>query len=250
MHDIDRTQPLLRQAETYELNFESGEAQYEGYEVAGAGASPIGEAEALELTSELLEIQSEQDLENFLGDIVNKIGGAVSGAARAVGNFAGTPVGQQVVGVLKQAAKAALPTLGGAVGGYFGGPAGAQLGSMAAGQLGQALGLETEGLSFEDEQFEVAQQFVKLAGATAENAASMQGSAPATQVAKSAFVDAAKTLAPGLIRPAMGTNGTGSVRRMNGAATAMPGAGGHMGMGSRRSGRWYRRGNTLVLMGA
>ncbi len=51
----------------------------------------------MELTSELLEIQSEQDLENFLGDIVSKIGGAVSGAASAVGNFASSPVGQQVV---------------------------------------------------------------------------------------------------------------------------------------------------------
>jgi hypothetical protein len=245
MHDIDRTQPLLRQAETYELSFESEEAEAEG-----TGTSPISEAEAMELTSELLEIQSEQDLEYFLGDIVNKIGGAVRGAARAAGDFAATPVGQQVVGMLKQAAKAALPTLGGAVGGYFGGPAGASIGSAAAGQLGQALGLETEGLSFEDEQFEVAQQFVKLAGAAAQNAASLQGAAPPAQVAKSAFVEAAKTFAPGLIKPAMGTNGTSSVRRMDGAVATAMGRGGRMGMGFRQSGRWYRRGNTIVLVGA
>jgi hypothetical protein len=247
MHDIDRTQPLLRQGQAYEFEFET-EANETQFESGGQEMeSPLGEAETMELASELLEVQSEQELEQFLGDIVSKIGSAVRGAARTVGDFARTSTGQQLVGLLKGAAKTALPAVGTAVGGYFGGPVGAQIGSAAAGQLGQALGLELEGLSHEDQHFEVAQQFVKLAGAAAQTAAAMPPSVPAPQAAKAAFVEAAKSLAPGLIRPS-GTNGIGTGggigRQTNG------GGAGHLSLGSRRSGRWHRHGNSIVLMGA
>jgi hypothetical protein len=248
-HDIDRTQQML--GESYEFNFpqseaESGEAfEGEGYEME----SPLGEAETMEVASEMLEVQSEEELEQFLGSLVNTVAKAASGAASAIGNFARTPVGQQLVGVLKQAAKTALPAAGTAVGTYFGGPVGAKLGSFAGEKLGQAMGLELEGLSNEDQHFEVAQQFVRLASAAAQNAAANLGSGPPQQLAKNAFIEAAKVHAPGLIRP-IGTSGGA---RANGGG-AMGGAvqsAGYAGRGKRSiSGRWFRRGNTLVLTGA
>jgi hypothetical protein len=245
MHDIDGTQLALRQNE-YEFNFEtegeSGEA--EAYEQEGT----LGEAETMELASELLEVQNEEELEQFLGSLVQKIGSAASGAASAVGNFARTPTGQALVGVLKDAAKTALPAIGTAVGSAYGGPLGGQLGGLAGQGLGAALGLELEGLSNEDQHFEVAQQFVRLGEAATQNAAALRAAAGSPQQkAKAALIEAAKTYAPGLIRPTA-RNGSGS-RQIPEA-----GYGGGQTQAARQihrrhSGRWIRRGDTLVLMG-
>lgn len=248
MHDLDRTQPMLLQNE-YEFNFESDSESGEAYE---AGAS-VGDAETMELASELLELQSEEELEEFLGALVQKVGSAVSRAAGAVRDFSNTPTGQALVGVLKDAAKTALPTLGTAVGTAFGGPVGAQIGNLAAQGIGSALGLELEGLSNEDQHFEAAQQVVRLATDAAQQAAALQTTPGSPQQkAKAAFIEAAKSYAPGLIRP-VGTNGNGN-RPMG---IGMPGTGrgpsapqhGGRHHGRRTSGRWMRRGDTLVLMG-
>src|SRR3954452_20938470 len=162
MHDIGSPQPgtWQRGSESeYDVNFETeGEGEGEAYEAeAFEQEEPIGEAETMELASELLEVQSEEELEQFLGDLVKKVGSAASGAARAVGNFARTPAGQELVGILRGAAKTALPAIGTAIGTAYGGPLGAKLGGLAGQGLGAALGLELEGLSYEDQHFEVAQ---------------------------------------------------------------------------------------------
>ena len=47
---------------------------------------------------------------------------------------------------------------GSALGGMVGGPLGAQLGGSLANMAGSALGLELEGLSNEDREFEAAKQ--------------------------------------------------------------------------------------------
>jgi hypothetical protein len=250
MHDLDRTQPMLLQNE-YEFNFESdsesGEA--EAYE---AGA-PAGDAETMELASELLEVQSEEELEEFLGALVQKVGSAVSKAAGAVRDFSNTPTGQALVGVLKDAAKTALPALGTAVGTAYGGPVGGQIGNLAAQGLGSALGLELEGLSYEDQHFEAAQQVVRLATDAAQQAAALRTTPGTPQLkAKAAFIEAAKTYAPGLIRP-VGANGNGNRPMGMGMPGAWqgPSASQHAGRhhGRRTSGRWMRRGDTLMLLG-
>jgi hypothetical protein len=239
-HDIDRTQPMLQEGE-YEFAFQSeGEMEGEAYEQE----MPLGEAEAMEFASELLEVQSEQELEQFLGGLINKIGSAASSAAQAVGNFARTPTGQALVGVLKDAAKTALPAIGTAIGTTYGGPVGGQLGGLAGQGLGAALGLELEGLSQEDQHFEVAQQFVKLAGSAAQNAVNAPPRGSPQQKAKVAFIEAAKDFAPGLIRPVGAggyINGRGSQSRPEEFDSPR--------RGGRHSGRWIRRGDTLVLMG-
>ena len=103
--------------------------------------------------------------------------------------------------------------------------------SSLATSAGKAMGLELEGLSQEDQEFEVARQFVRFAGEAAKNTAAASQSAPPATAANKGTVAAAKKHAPGLLRPSDG-NGT------NGRRSAM------------RSGRWIRRGNTIILFGA
>ena len=50
-----------------------------------------------------------------------------------------SPVGQALGGILKGAARQALPMVGSALGGYFGGPAGAKIGGQLASGAGQNL---------------------------------------------------------------------------------------------------------------
>ena len=170
----------------------------------------------MELAAELLEITNEQELDHFLGDLIKKAGSAV-------GKFVKSPVGQAIGGVLKTAAKTALPIAGGALGAFVGGPLGAKLGSSLASMAGQALGLELEGLSQEDREFQAARQFVRWAGETAKNTLAAPPSADPATVAKAAAAEAARLHAPGLW----------------GVSTSVKG----------HSGRWIRRGNTIVVFG-
>lgn len=223
LHSLDQT--LGMQETEYDLNIPGeAESEYGG----------PGEMETLEMASELLGVSNEQDLENFLGDLINKAGSAIS-------NFAKSSTGQALGGILKSAAKAALPIAGSALGGVIGGPAGAAIGGKLAGTAGQLFGLELEGLSYEDQEFEVAQQVVRLANDAAAIAAANHGTAPPVAVARDAFVQAAQTHAPGMIRP---VNGSGVP---SGAASSAAQAA--VAMGGRRSGRWHRRGDKIVLIG-
>ena len=160
MHDIDRTQlEYSPELENYEFEqYEYGETEW------GAETGVFSEAETMELAAELLEVSSEAELDRFLGDLIKKAG-------QAAGQFIKSPVGQQLGGLLKGAAKKALPMVGSAVGGYFGGDTGAKIGSQVASTAGRIFGLELEGLSMEDQEFEAAKSFVQFAGEAAKNAA-------------------------------------------------------------------------------
>jgi hypothetical protein len=222
MHNIGQTA-----IQDYEFNF-PGETETEQEDEYG-----LGEMQNLEWASELLGVSNETELENFFGDLINSAG-------RAVSNFAKSSTGQALGGILKSAAKSALPVLGGAVGGYFGGPAGAQIGSSVAQNAGQMLGLELEGLSHEDRAFEVAQQVVRLSDDAARIAAAAHGTAPPGVVARNAFIQAAQTHAPGMIRP---VNGSGAQ-----VGASQPGARSTGATGG-RSGQWHRHGSRIVLIG-
>jgi len=218
MHDIDRTQlEYSPELENYEYeDYEYGEAEW------GGETGVFSEAETMELATELLGVSSEAELDMFLGDLIKKAG-------KTVGQFVKSPVGQQLGGLLKSAAKKALPMVGSAVGGYFGGSSGAKLGSQAASAAGRIFGLELEGLSMEDQEYEAAKSFVQFAGQAAKNAASAPSTASPKAIAQQATTAAARQLAPGLL------SGTTS------AMTSISGRG--------SSGRWYRRGNKIVLIG-
>lgn len=231
MHDIDRVR-LETQSESEA--FESGPFAAEQFEFAQAEAPLYGESGAVfsetdevELASELLEITNEAELEHFLGGLMNR-------AARAVGGFMSSPAGRAIGGILKGAARQILPTMGSTIGRFFGGSTGARIGGQAASTAGKLFGLELEGLSAEDQEFEVARRYVRFASEAVKNVAL----APTTQdpraAANAAAVAAAQTHAPGLLQPRPQPG-------MEPPASA-PLPTGH-------SGRWMRRGNKIVLYG-
>ena len=161
MHDLDRTYREVPQSESFEFEFNS----------EGEWNEVFHENELNELASELLEVQNDQELEQFLGGLIKKVGGAV-------GKIVKTPLGQQLGGLLKGVAKQALPMVGNALAPGVGGA----LASMA----GQALGLELEGLSQEDREFEAAKQIVRLAANASHKALTTPEGSPPKQVASSA----------------------------------------------------------------
>lgn len=219
MHDIDRTMGRTN-LEAFEYQGEDEMGEFQGEQGEGEG-----EEELNEMASELLSVTNEQELEQFFGDVFKKVSGAV-------GNFARSPVGQQVGGILKNVARTALPIAGQALGNYIapgvGGPIGGQLASAA----GSLFGLELEGLSHEDRDFEMAKQFVRLATDAAHTAMNAPpGQSPAA-IAHHAVASAAQKYAPGLLEPA-GTDGGHAGPTSVGAA----------------SGRWVRKGNKVIVYG-
>jgi hypothetical protein len=148
--------------------------------------------EELELASELLELQNEEELDHFLADLVGKVAGAIGGIVKS-------PIGRAIGGALKSVAKTALPIAGGALGGMVGGPIGSMLGSNLASMAGGALGLELEGLSPEDGEFQAARQFCRFAAAAVSNALQTPANVDPAAAAHYAAVEAARVHAPGLM---------------------------------------------------
>jgi len=210
MHGIDRTQ----------LEFQPYAPGEMVSEEVGVFTSPLSEGQEIELASEFLEISDEQQLDQFLGNLMQTVGGAV-------GRFAASDTGRALGGILKGAARQALPVVGRAVGQWIRPDGGGAIGANIASQAGRLFGLELEGLSSEDREFEVARQFVRFAGAAAKQASVAPPGASPIAAARSAASAAAGTFAPGLLPRLQGRS-----------SLAWP-----------RSGRWLRRGKTIVLFG-
>jgi len=211
MHDLDRTQ--LEYGETYE-----GETGYTGE------SGVLGEADELELATELLGVSNEEELEQFLGSLFKKVSGAV-------GKLAKGPIGS----LLKSVAKKVMPLAGGALGSLIPIPGvGTALGTAAGNAAANMFEVNLEGMEAEEQEFDIARRFVRLAGEAAANAANA-GPAGATPAgARAALLQAAQTHAPGLANV------------MSGGGAGMAGAGGHR---RAHSGRWIRRGRHIILLG-
>jgi hypothetical protein len=215
MHNLDR---VLNQQETFNEaafevdEFEDSNSNEYTNEFEFGQPSAMNEAE---LAAELLTIGSDAELEQFFGKIF-----------RGISTIARSPVGRIIGGALKQAAKTALPTLGAALGSAIPIPGvGTAIGGMAGRALANALEMETQGLSMEDREFEVAQGLVRLASAAARNAG---GAAPGANP---------NAVATQAIKAAVANLGTLSrVAVANG--------------GRAQSGRWVRRGGSIVILGA
>jgi len=187
------------------------------------------EALEAELAGELLEISTEQELDRFLGKLLS----SAVGAGKA---FLASDAGKAVGGMLKGAAKQALPQIGRAVGDFISPGAGGDVGSQLATAAGSRLGLELEGLSAEDRELEAARAFVRFADETARIAEAAPPSVPPTTAASHAATVAAQHQLPG-IAPL--------VRQLR-----PPGADGQQQhFGPHSAGRWARRGPTIVLFG-
>ena len=223
MHDMDRVK----------LETEHGEHAFEQSEHAEHGEHAEHETSSdhreLELATELLEVSSEQELEQFLGDLMTSAGSAAR-------RFVNSPTGQALGDVLKDAARKALPVVGKAIGDYVspgggGGDWGQRLGNAAS----QLFEMELEGLSSEDQEFELARRYVQFATAATRAAANRAASgAPPRVVARAAASHAARRYAPGLLG-LIDPTGVGLAAPVNGASHAPA------------TGRWVRRGRVVTV---
>lgn len=147
---------------------------FEVMEFGGAREGPFSEEQEMELAMELLSVSSEAELEQFLGKMFKGIWKGVKAIAKPLG------------GVLKGIAKKALPFIGGALGSFIPIPGvGTALGSALGGAVGKALELEFVNMEYEQQEFEIARRFVRIAGTAAQLAAASDGSAQAVRRALS-----------------------------------------------------------------
>jgi hypothetical protein len=230
MHDVDRT---VTELEPEMDEFESDEFETDEFEVDGETdlESPFEEFEEMEYAAELLSIQSEEELDQFLGKLIKRAG-------RGLGKMG--QVFRPLGGMLKGLAKKALPFVGGALGSFIPIPGvGTAVGTALGSAVSQALEAEFEGMDPEDQEFEMAKRFVRVAGAAARQAASAGPDTDPRAAVKSAVVTAARRHVPGLGNVA----GAGNIMRNDEGATSAGAS------GRRRSGRWIRRGRKILLLG-
>jgi hypothetical protein len=173
----------------------------------GMGDSPFSEAEETELAMELLTVSSEEELDQFLGKLLKGVGSAVGKIARPL------------TGALKGVAKKVLPLAGGALGSFIPIPGvGTAVGSALGTAVSKALEAELTGLELEEQEFEMARRFVRIAGTAAQQAAHSATSLDPEATVRSAVMRAARHHLPTL--------------------------------GGAIEGRWMRRGNQIVILGA
>lgn len=189
-----------------------------GQDWPGKGRAPavFSEEEEMQLAMELLEVASEEELEQFLGNVfksvwkgVKKVGATIAKVAKPLG------------GALKAVAKTALPFVGGALGSMIPIPGvGTALGSALGRAASNALELEMESAAPVDRELELARRFVRIAGQAARLAGDSDGS---TRAVESALTRALHQQLPHFRSPAP--------------------------QQEEESGRWRRRGNRIVVMG-
>jgi len=223
MHDIDRTQTEygseLSGYETEQFEFAEGEWATETESI-------LSEADEQELAAELLGVASEEELDQFLGSLIKMV-------AKRGRKLVRSPSGQAIGGVLKGVAKKAVHQAGGALGGMVAGPLGAKIGSglAAAAVREPSADAEPSAQAQEDQEFDGAKQFIRLAANTVNKTVAAPASADPRAVAQAAAIGAARLLAPGLLK---------QNDRNDGRASSP---------GRDHSGRWARHGNTIVLYG-
>lgn len=186
----------------------------------------MGDSMEMETAGELLTVSNEQELDQFLGSLARRAG-------RAVASFAKSPAGNMIKGALKKVAKKALPIAGKAIGSYFGGSAGGALGGKLGTMATRLFELELEGLSPEDQEFEVSKAYVRFANSAMRKgamAARRNPSARPQQIAKAALKQSASQFAPGLLTKSASLGGS-----QNGTPVRA------------RKGTWVRKGRALIL---
>jgi hypothetical protein len=176
------------------LNHTLSELQPESFEFASEAETqtpfftelenPFSEAEEMELAVELLEVTSEAELEQFLGNLFKKAWRGI----KKVGSKIIRPLG----GVLKAVAKKALPFVATAAGTFFGGPAGGAIVGKLGSLVSQALEAETAGVAAADRDLEKCRQFVRMAGKAAKAAALAPPSANPVAVAQKVLANSAQ----------------------------------------------------------
>ena len=124
------------------------------------------------LAAELLDRVDEGELEGYLVELIDR-----------AGRTADRPVRRALAAILGRTARRLLP----------------RTGAPPLKSAGRVFGLELEGLSPEDQAFEVARHFLRFASEAARRAGPAAGPAPPHAAAMRAAAAAARTLAPGLL---------------------------------------------------
>lgn len=145
--------------------------------------------------AELLERIDAGELHGYLVDLIDR-----------VGRPTGRPVVNALAAILDHVARRLL--------GPTGGP--------TAASAGQVFGLELEGLSAEDQAFELARHFVRFASEAARQTGRTADAGSSLAVAQRAASAAARSLAPGLLAPPAGD--------------------------ARPTGTWFRRGRLFIVL--
>ena len=214
MHDLDRQQ-LERQEELG------------GYGEATGPSGELTEAQELALASEVLEITSEEELEQFLGDLWN----STKAAASKVYN---SGVVQAAIPGLKAVGAAVLPKAAAWLADRYAPGTGGIASAGVQAAVDQWLKEELEGLSGEDREFEAARRYVRFVDDTFRRAAQVPDRVPPTVAAQVVLRDAAREHVPGLV-PFL-------VQLQNGGT-----ANGGEAVEAAASGSWTRQGSAIVL---
>lgn len=208
------------------------------YEFEFETAGVMSEMQEMELAAELLSVSNEQELENFLGKLIGS-------AAKAAGSFLRSDAGRALGGILRNAAKSALPIAGAALGNLVAPGVGGMIGGKLASMAGNAFGLELEGMSNEDREYEVARRVVRLANTATQRLAQIPANVPAQAAAHKAFIHAAKQVAPGIVNGSNMAAAAGMAMNQPSFGAAAPCS--CQSGGRARSGRWVKKGNVIVL---
>ena len=197
--------------------------------------SPFNEAEELELAYELLEVTSEAELEQFLGKLVKKSWRGI----KKVGSKFLRPLGN----VLRAVAKTALPFVATAAGTFFGGPAGGAIAGKLGSLVSQALEAETANILPQDRDLEKCREFVRMAGKAARAAALAPSNMNPITAASNMLASTAKQKL--LASNSNITTRNQSPRGSHGCSSCgkPPGR-----CQCGKSGRWVRRGKSIVII--
>lgn len=208
MHPVSCTCPNCMSGRTGEF-----ELEYESFE-----SGEMSEQEELELAMELLSVNNEYEMEQFLGNLVKSIGRGLKS------------VGRIALPALRSLAKVALPIAGRALGSFIPIPG---VGTMIGGALGRAaadaLELEYTGMDPAQANIEKARRIVRVLSSAIRNLTQTLGAASPEVAAREALASAVRRNIPGTTLPTLGEQ------------TLLPASTG--------GGRWWRRGNTIVLDG-
>ena len=142
-----------------------------------------------DLAAELLDVVNESELRRFLGRLAAE-------TARATGRPLPRDTARALLPILRRTAERTVPTLTLAVRDEPPAAAAAPIAQTAA----RVFGLEPEGMSADDRDFEIARRFVRFAQAALARAITTSAPHPAT-AAVDAVAWASRELAPGLVPP-------------------------------------------------
>lgn len=225
MDSLNRTYEM--QPEYFEFSGEMGNEV--GY--LAEMEMPFSESEELELAYELLEVTSEAELEQFLGKLFKKAWRGI----KSVGSKLIRPLG----GVLKSVAKTALPFLATAAGTFFGGPAGGAIAGKLGSLVSQALEAETANVLPQDRDLEKCRKFVRMAGKAAKAAALAPSNINPITTASNLLANTAK-------EKLLASSADFSVGNKSSLGCRCGKPAGRCQCG--KSGRWVRRGQSIVII--